>query len=157
MRQSYKTSEFWFTLVSFIISGLYLIGVIRDHDAKEELVSVVTHAVESCILVGGQFVLLYRYINTRNEQKIEQEKTKQQDSAEQELEEYIGVDAETIININEADVLELIRLPNIGPVTAKKIIKYRKTHGKFKTPKELMSIDGIGESKYKDIKKYISF
>lgn len=157
MKQNYKTSEFWFTVVSFIFSGFYLLGIIGDFEQKEELISVVSHAVESCILVGGQIVILYRYINARNQQKIEHERTKQQDSAEQELEEYIGVDEDTIININKADVLELIRLPNIGPVTAKKIIKYRKTHGKFKTPEELMSIDGIGESKYKEIKKYITF
>ena len=50
----YKTSEFWFTLVSFIFSGLFLFGIITDSDTKDTLITVVTHAVESIILIGGQ-------------------------------------------------------------------------------------------------------
>jgi hypothetical protein len=72
MKPNYKTSEFWFTVVSFIISGLYLIGLINDFDQKEELISDVTHGVESIILLFGQFGILYRYIQTRNEQKKSQ-------------------------------------------------------------------------------------
>ena len=65
IKPGYRTSEFWFTLVSFIFSGLYLTGIINDHSNKEELISIVSHAVESCILIGGQFVILYKYINSR--------------------------------------------------------------------------------------------
>jgi len=65
IKPGYRTSEFWFTLVSFIFSGLYLTGIINDNANKEELISVVSHAVESCILIGGQFVILYKYINSR--------------------------------------------------------------------------------------------
>ena len=36
----YKTSEFWFTLVSFIFSGLFLFGIITDSDRH---IPVVTH------------------------------------------------------------------------------------------------------------------
>lgn len=70
MKPGYRTTEFWFTLVSFIFSGLYLIGLIGDPSQKEELISTVSHAVESCILIGGQFVILYKYINSRNQEKI---------------------------------------------------------------------------------------
>jgi hypothetical protein len=71
IKPGYRTSEFWFTLVSFIFSGLYLTGIINDHTNKEELISVVSHAVESCILIGGQFVILYKYINSRKNIKAE--------------------------------------------------------------------------------------
>jgi hypothetical protein len=71
IKPGYRTSEFWFTLVSFIFSGLYLTGIINDHTNKEELISVVSHAVESCILIGGQFVILYKYINSRKNIKTE--------------------------------------------------------------------------------------
>ena len=37
MKKSYQTSEFWFTLVSFLISGLFLIGVITEPDTKDDL------------------------------------------------------------------------------------------------------------------------
>lgn len=70
MKPGYRTTEFWFTLVSFIFSGLYLVGLIGDPSQKEELISTVSHAVESCILIGGQFVILYKYINIRNQEKI---------------------------------------------------------------------------------------
>lgn len=72
MKPNYKTSEFWFTVVSFIFSGLFLLGVIKDFDQKEELISDVSHGVESVILLSGQFAVLYRYIRSRNEQKKSQ-------------------------------------------------------------------------------------
>ena len=76
IKAGYKTSEFWFTLVSFIFSGLYLTGIITDNSQKDELISTVSHAVESVILIGGQAIILYRYIKGRNEVKkiVETEK-----------------------------------------------------------------------------------
>ena len=76
IKAGYKTSEFWFTLVSFLFSGLYLTGILTENDQKEELISVVSHAVESCILIGGQLFVLYRYVKGRQEVKkiVEQEK-----------------------------------------------------------------------------------
>lgn len=65
LKPGYRTSEFWFTLVSFIFSGLYLTGLISENDQKEELITIVSHAVESCILIGGQLIILYRYVNGR--------------------------------------------------------------------------------------------
>ncbi len=69
IKPGYRTSEFWFTLVSFIFSGLYLLGVINDSTQKEELIGNVSHAVESCILISGQLVILWKYINARKEIK----------------------------------------------------------------------------------------
>jgi hypothetical protein len=36
IKAGYKTSEFWFTVVSFIFSGLYLTGLITENDQKDE-------------------------------------------------------------------------------------------------------------------------
>tara|TARA_Y100000385_G_scaffold198043_1_gene204999 strand:+ start:182 stop:598 length:417 start_codon:yes stop_codon:yes gene_type:complete len=77
MTPGYRTSSFWFTLVSFIFSGLFLMGVIKDVDQKEELISVVTHAVESIILIATQGFILYKYMKSRSEEKVELEKAKQ--------------------------------------------------------------------------------
>jgi hypothetical protein len=69
VRSGYRTSEFWFTLVSFVFSGLFLLGVIGDSSYKEELIRDVSHAVESVILISGQIFLVYRYIKGRNDIK----------------------------------------------------------------------------------------
>jgi hypothetical protein len=72
MKPNHKTSEFWFTVVSFVFSGLFLSGIITDFEQKEELISDVTHGVESVILLSCQAAILYRYIRSRNEQKKSQ-------------------------------------------------------------------------------------
>ena len=69
IKPGYKTSEFWFTVVSFIFSGLYLLGVIGDNSQKEDLIRDVSHGVESVILIGGQLAILWKYINSRKEIK----------------------------------------------------------------------------------------
>lgn len=69
IKPGYRTSEFWFTLVSFIFSGLYLVGILKENEHKEELIQIVSHAVESTILIGGQVLILHKYIKGRNEVK----------------------------------------------------------------------------------------
>lgn len=68
-RSGYRSSEFWFTAVSFIFSGLYLIGVIGESSYKDELIRDVSHAVESVILIIGQLVIVYNYIKSRQNVK----------------------------------------------------------------------------------------
>ena len=157
-KPGYKTSEFWFTLVSFIFSGLFLFGVIDSPDTKDDLTDVFTHVTESVILLGGQALVLARYIKKRKEQKIEEEKTKQkeQDNLKKELEDYVGVDKKLeVININKAGIGELIQLPHIGPAIAQKIVEYRIENGKFKEPEDLINVSGVGDIVFEDIKKYI--
>jgi hypothetical protein len=75
-KAGYKTSEFWFTLVSFLFSGLYLTGLLKENQQKEELITIVSHAVESIILISGQVWILAKYIKGRSEVKkiVEQNK-----------------------------------------------------------------------------------
>lgn len=60
------------------------------------------------------------------------------------------------ININTATQSELESLSGIGTSTAAKIIDYRNKNGKFKTIKDIMNVNGIGEAKFNSIKDYIS-
>jgi competence protein ComEA len=79
------------------------------------------------------------------------------------LDEYISGDnnnqtdetAEKKININTADEKELMSLPGIGQAKAKSIIEYRKMHGDFKDPADLMNIPGIKEGLFARIKDLV--
>jgi competence ComEA-like helix-hairpin-helix protein len=55
------------------------------------------------------------------------------------------------VNINKAEINELMQLPHIGEKIAIGIIEYRKTHGGFKTTSELMRVPGIGQKIFRDI------
>ena len=159
MKPGYKTSEFWFTLASFIFSGLFLIGVIPDNDQKEDLIQNISHGVESVILIGAQLAIFLKYINERKSIKVEYEKTKQkqEDNDSKEIEDYVGVDKTyDHININTALLGELIQLPHIGTVLAKNIMKYRSQVGPFIDKEDILKVDGIGPNTYHDIKQYIT-
>lgn len=69
IKPGYRTSEFWFTLVSFLFSGLYLMGLLDNHNQKEDLINETSRGVEAIILIGGQLTVLYRYIKGRSEVK----------------------------------------------------------------------------------------
>jgi competence protein ComEA len=60
------------------------------------------------------------------------------------------------ININTATPGELESLPQIGPVTAAKIIEYRETHGPFNTIEEIQNVSGIGPKTFDRIKDLIT-
>ena len=59
------------------------------------------------------------------------------------------------VNINTATVEELINLPGVGEVLAERIVAYRQEHGAFCAAEELMEVNGIGESKFADMKEWI--
>jgi competence protein ComEA len=48
------------------------------------------------------------------------------------------------ININSADVKELMGLDGVGRKLAEKIVEYRKAHGPFGKPEELRKVEGVG-------------
>jgi len=59
------------------------------------------------------------------------------------------------IDINQATVEELEKLPGIGPKIAKNIVEYREKNGPFRSIEELLKVKGIGPKKLEQIKKYL--
>ena len=66
-----------------------------------------------------------------------------------------GFGAGTAVNINTADLNQLVSLPGIGETYAQAIIDYRNTSGFFQKPEDIMNVSGIGEAKYEKIKDLI--
>lgn len=60
------------------------------------------------------------------------------------------------INLNTATKSELMSLPNVGEVTAQRIIDYRSEHHGFTIIDELMNVKGIGEKTFERIKNEVS-
>lgn len=60
------------------------------------------------------------------------------------------------ININRATETELQSLNGIGPAMAAKIVEYRQNNGFFKSIEDIKNVSGIGESKFIEIKDYIT-
>lgn len=60
------------------------------------------------------------------------------------------------ININRADLIELVALPRVGPVLAVKIVDYRNARQMYLTKEDLKKVDGIGPGTFNAIRHYIS-
>lgn len=62
---------------------------------------------------------------------------------------------EMLVNINTADMDELMTVKGIGEATAEKIILYREENGGFETVDELIEIKGIGEKKLEQFRPFL--
>jgi competence protein ComEA len=51
------------------------------------------------------------------------------------------------VNVNTATLEELDTLPGVGPAIARRILDYRREHGPFQRPEDLLQVSGIGEKK----------
>lgn len=62
----------------------------------------------------------------------------------------------TYVNINTANLAELTTLPGVGEATAQKILDYRREHGLFRQLTDLEEVKGIGEGKFKELRRHIT-
>src|SRR5262245_7184678 len=60
------------------------------------------------------------------------------------------------ITLNTARSSQLQEVPGIGPVTADKILKMRKSYGPFKSVDDLRAIKGIGPKRLEKMRKYLT-
>ncbi len=61
-----------------------------------------------------------------------------------------------VVNVNKANSAQLQTLNGIGPSKADEIIRYRKTHGAFKTIDGLLDVKGIGPKTLQHMKSQVS-
>ena len=60
------------------------------------------------------------------------------------------------VNLNTATLEQLQQVPGIGPVTAEKILRMRKSYGAFKSVDDLLAIRGIGPKRIEKMRKYLT-
>lgn len=98
-------------------------------------------------LVDSEKIVITKKLEKQNIEEIEEKIDESEGTY------YIGEDDEKI-NINNASKEELMSLNGIGESTANKIIEYRKKNS-FVDIEDIMNVDGIGKSKYENIKNHI--
>ena len=87
--------------------------------------------------------------------EVQNENILNSDSGENIVEEFENSDENSLLNINKATKQDLQNLPGIGVSLASKIIEYREENGKFANIEDIKNVNGIGESKYENIKEHI--
>lgn len=67
-----------------------------------------------------------------------------------------AAEGKRVVNINAADAAQLALLPRVGPSVAQRIIDFRKENGPFKSPEDLMLVQGVGEKTFQLLKPYLA-
>lgn len=67
-----------------------------------------------------------------------------------------GTPAGTPVDLNAATEGELDALPGVGPVTAKAIIAWRQTNGRFTDVEQLAEVDGIGPARLARLRELVT-
>ena len=60
------------------------------------------------------------------------------------------------VNINTASAQQLAELPGVGDKLAARIVEYRQKAGGFKTPQELMNVQGVGEKNFARLQAHLT-
>ena len=65
-------------------------------------------------------------------------------------------EAKVKVNINTATADELMVLKYVGKTLSKRIVEYRKEHGAFASPEDIMKVRGVGQRVYEANKDMIT-
>ncbi len=60
------------------------------------------------------------------------------------------------LNLNTATVEELQQLPEIGPTTAKAIVRFRQKSGPFRRVEDLLAVRGITRRRLEKLRPYVT-
>ena len=67
-----------------------------------------------------------------------------------------AADAQGVVDVNSATMVQLETLPGVGPRTAERIVDYRRDQGGFKKIEELMNVRGIGERSFLKVRPLVT-
>ena len=60
------------------------------------------------------------------------------------------------VNLNTADLTTLETLPRVGPAMAQRIIDWRTSKGRFSSVEDLMSVTGVGDKTFEQLKDLVT-
>jgi competence protein ComEA len=78
-----------------------------------------------------------------------------EESEAQVVQEAEGEDTPVLVNLNQAGLVELERLPGVGFIKAQAIIEYRESAGPFMDIEDLQNVSGIGPALIEEIRDLI--
>jgi competence protein ComEA len=61
------------------------------------------------------------------------------------------------VDLDQADVTEITRLPRIGPSLAERIVAWRAEHGPFGSLERLDSVPGVGPRLLEGVRRFVTF
>ncbi|MDR0304151.1 MAG: helix-hairpin-helix domain-containing protein [Chitinispirillales bacterium] len=133
------------------IAGLWTASIFKDAEKKpNDAIVVQVFQEEQNIYFDGEIPDFQK--NDKDVVVKKEEKTKNKPANE-------TVNAakkrSKIVNINTANIDELVLIPGIGQTTAQKIIDNRKENGKFLSVEDLKKISGISEKKFESLKNFV--
>lgn len=67
-----------------------------------------------------------------------------------------GDAADGKVNINTADISQLLTIPGIGQTRAEAVLAYRQEHGSFQRIEDIMKVSGIKNGLFEKMKDYIT-
>ena len=134
-------------LIGTMLAGL-IVGAIRHNYFDNKWDNIVTHERKASFLRESQLPLDTDAASVLQEIVADgQEEALREGSIKKKIE---------IINVNTAKKEELINLPNVGPVMAERIIRFREDFGVFKSIGDLTRVKGIGPKTLDKIRNYVT-
>lgn len=67
-----------------------------------------------------------------------------------------GATADGKVNINTADISQLLTIPGIGQTRAEAVLAYRQENGNFQSIEDIMKVSGIKNGLFEKMKDYIT-